>query len=326
VTSLHSGHGGVDEGGTKDATAMIIDSFPAAVIQYRDPSMLKPHPDASLIPQMGPDEYDDLVEDIEKRGIIDPLVVTEEGHVIDGRERLLAAMANGLQTVPVRAFRGDESEQRDFMLRAAVLRRHLTTGQRKALAAKLIVAEPAKSDRSIAKTTGISRPTVAMLRDDLEARDQVAESVTSTGADGKTYPRPVVVTEGSDTPEAETSTDYDDLFAHAEDPKKRYRLGERVNGHYPAGRLKAIAKQYGTTVGKLKEHVAYWEKTSSCYRLLELQAGHAARLFDLDHWVTDGDGTVAELIPAIPARERKQLRTTLRKGIKRIEKMIEALS
>jgi len=313
------------------ANAMIDTGRVAVVIQSRDPNSLKPHPDASLIPQMSPDEYNELVEDIERRGIVDPLVATADDTVLDGRHRLMAARAIGLQSVPAREFGGDASEQRDFMLRAAVLRRHLTTTQRKALAAQLIIAEPEQSDRSIAKATRISRPIVRKVRRKLERHGQVATIATSTGADGKTYPRPVAVIEGSDTPEAEIPTDYDDLFANAEDPKTRYRLGEKLNGEkvgrdYPKGRLKAIAKQYGTTVGKLKEHVAYWDEVIYCYRQLEGRAGMATDYwFDFDSYVGRGHGTFAEIIPAIPADERKELRAELRKAVRTIEKMIEAL-
>jgi ParB/RepB/Spo0J family partition protein len=301
-------------------------------IQQRDLGRLKPHPEADLIPQMRPDEYNDLVEDIEQRGIVDPLVVTGESIVIDGRHRLMAAKALGLESVPVREFEGDASEQRDFMLRAALLRRHLTTAQRKALAAQLIITEPGRSGRSVAKAAGISRPTVTMIRHDLEAHEQVAESATSTGTDGKTYPRPVTVIEGFDTPETETPTEYDDLFAHAEDPKTRYRLGEKLNGErvdgdYPKGRLRAIAKQHGTTIGKLKEHVAYWGQANLGQYVMERQISPIAECWpDLDDSVAMYDISYTDVISTIPAQERKQLRASLRKGIKRIEKMIEALT
>jgi ParB-like chromosome segregation protein Spo0J len=304
---------------------------PADVIQDRDPGLLKPHPEAELIPQMTPDEYDALVEDVERRGITDPLVVTEDDIVLDGRHRLMAARAIGLETVPVRVFKGDESAQRDFMLRAALLRRHLTIAQRKDLAAKLIVTEPEKSDRSIAKATGISRPTVATIRDDLEAQGQVAESATSSGADGKTYPRPVVVPDEPNTPAAEIATDYDELIAHADDPKVRYRLGEKLNGEkvnrqYPKGRLKAIAKSHGVLVKQLREHVAYWEEANLGQDYLRQRISLSAeRWLDLDDVVSVTGLSYSEVVSTMPALERRKMQALLRKAIENLEKTIEAL-
>lgn len=49
--------------------------------------------------------------------------------------------------------------------------------------------DPTRSDRQIAKAAGVSQPTVSATRHALEASGDVKEVITSTGADGKTYPR-----------------------------------------------------------------------------------------------------------------------------------------
>ena len=48
---------------------------------------------------------------------------------------------------------------------------------------------PQVSDRQIAKALGVSHPTVATARKELEENGQVVKFTTSTGADGKAYPR-----------------------------------------------------------------------------------------------------------------------------------------
>ena len=62
---------------------------------------LRIHPDAQLVPEMRPEEYADLLADIEAHGIKTPLEVDGET-VLDGRHRLRAAQELQLEAVPVR--------------------------------------------------------------------------------------------------------------------------------------------------------------------------------------------------------------------------------
>ena len=50
-------------------------------------------------------------------------------------------------------------------------------------------AAPEKSDRQLAKAIGVSQPTVSATRKELEQKGELIKSITSTGADGKEYPR-----------------------------------------------------------------------------------------------------------------------------------------
>jgi hypothetical protein len=49
---------------------------------------------------------------------------------------------------------------------------------------------PERSDRQIAAALGVSHTTVATVRDELEGGGQIGHLNETTGADGKTYPRP----------------------------------------------------------------------------------------------------------------------------------------
>jgi N6-adenosine-specific RNA methylase IME4 len=80
-------------------------------------------------------EYEAFRADIAADGILSPLEITEEGLVLDGRQRLRAARELELKAVPVRVIAVDDPL--DFMLRAALLRRQLTPSQRAALALEL---------------------------------------------------------------------------------------------------------------------------------------------------------------------------------------------
>jgi hypothetical protein len=48
------------------------------------PGELRLHPEASLVPEMTPAEYDELRRDIERRGLLVPLEVTPRRVVLDG--------------------------------------------------------------------------------------------------------------------------------------------------------------------------------------------------------------------------------------------------
>ena len=104
--------------------------------------ILRAHPDARLVPEMRPHEYADLLADIRERGVLAPLEVINDV-VLDGRHRLKAAVELGLKDVPVHQvlLGGDESE-RDWVLKAAVLRRHLTDDQRAMMAAMYAKEHP----------------------------------------------------------------------------------------------------------------------------------------------------------------------------------------
>src|SRR3990167_6840232 len=98
------------------------------------PSMLTPHAEAGLIPEMRPDEWRAFVSDVREHGIVEPLAVLGSV-VLDGRHRLRAALEVGLDAVPVRDLSLNGADARDFMLRAALLRRHLSDDQRAVIAA-----------------------------------------------------------------------------------------------------------------------------------------------------------------------------------------------
>lgn len=105
-----------------------------------DPTTLKNHTLAHLIPEMRGNEWRDFYADVALRGIKVPLEILADGTIVDGRHRLRAALELGLREVPVvdASLSGDSPEV--YMLKAAVLRRHLTDDQRAAMAA-LWVAE-----------------------------------------------------------------------------------------------------------------------------------------------------------------------------------------
>jgi hypothetical protein len=92
-----------------------------------------PHEYASLFPMMKGEQFRQLVESIREDGLQEP-VITYEGKVLDGRNRQLACANLGIHPT-YKAYKG--ADPLAYVMRVNLVRRHLTTGQRAMVAAKL---------------------------------------------------------------------------------------------------------------------------------------------------------------------------------------------
>jgi hypothetical protein len=142
------------------------------------------HPIAELFPMIDDKELAELAEDIKKNGLLEPIMIYE-GKILDGRNRYKAAKLAGLvlKNWQCRQFVRDDAEA--FVISANIRRRHLTTEQKRDLLAKLIKADPAASDRSIAKVAGVDNKTIGAVRAGLETTEEFPQLETRVGADGK---------------------------------------------------------------------------------------------------------------------------------------------
>ncbi len=94
---------------------------------------LKIHLAADWLPELSPQEFEELRDDIQKRGLREPILV-KDGHVIDGRHRLRAC--NELDIEP-QIVEYEGSDCVDEIFSRNLFRRHLTADQRAMLVAKL---------------------------------------------------------------------------------------------------------------------------------------------------------------------------------------------
>lgn len=106
------------------------------------------HPVAELFPLLEGDAFEELKADIRENGLRVPIVVTSNGVILDGRNRWRACQAvdaASRDSLPAKSRLQYEvvdlpaASQADFVLSLNVHRRHLTTGQRAMLAARLRV-------------------------------------------------------------------------------------------------------------------------------------------------------------------------------------------
>ncbi len=144
------------------------------------------HPLADLFPLMEGAEFDALVADIKANGLHYP-VILYDGKILDGRNRYHACLAAGFEPA-VR--NGDNwiGDPASFVISRNIHRRHLTTGQKSDLIAKLLKRDPSKSDRQIAKTVKASPTFVGKVRAQKEASGDVSTVDTRTDTKGRKQP------------------------------------------------------------------------------------------------------------------------------------------
>jgi N6-adenosine-specific RNA methylase IME4 len=89
-------------------------------------------------------EYGELRSSIAEGGMLVPLEATSESVLLDGRARLQAARELGHEHVPVRIVAPEDEVE--YMVRAALLRRHLSASQKAALALELVRYEELRDE------------------------------------------------------------------------------------------------------------------------------------------------------------------------------------
>ncbi|MFT2093268.1 ParB/RepB/Spo0J family partition protein [Acidiphilium multivorum] len=164
-----------------------------------------------------------------------PLRIVRNGDrfiLVDGFHRFAAAQNLGLETVPVEIL--DPPPDGDLFGLAFALNaahgRPLNLSDRRAFAARLLQAAPETSDREIGRRAGLSQPTVAKVRRELEARDDIAPAESRVGRDGRAYRTSTVQDLGRPQGGISLTEALSNLFTPAErrTQRKLVRYFERV--------------------------------------------------------------------------------------------------
>jgi hypothetical protein len=160
---------------------------PKAVAKPADPApatswrnILPVHPAAELFPRMSPDELCELGEDMLENGVTSPIALWRADpkaqlQMLDGINRLDAIeLVTGcpVEVGPPSLMAGDflatdkvivldkTTDPYAYVISANIHRRHLNTGQKRELIARVLKADPNKSDRQIAANVKASPTTV----------------------------------------------------------------------------------------------------------------------------------------------------------------------
>lgn len=140
-----------------------------------------------VMPGLTDEEFADLEQSIKADGVLVPIIVTEDGEIIDGHHRAKIARKLGVHCPEV-VKHGDPTELRTFAYSLNLHRRHLTREQKRELIAQSLRQDPGLPDVQHAKRTGVSDKTVTAVRHDLEGRSEIPNVDTRTDSMGRQQP------------------------------------------------------------------------------------------------------------------------------------------
>jgi len=154
-----------------------------------------------LLPEMAPEQFEALKEDIAERGVLTPIDIDEEGNILDGHNRYRAWLELKKNELPPTIVRAglNELEKRAFARKNNILRRHLTREQVRELIEAQLKETPELSDRRAAKELGIDHKTVGAARERLISSGEIPSCGKTVGVDGRARGKPRRSSRGEDT-------------------------------------------------------------------------------------------------------------------------------
>lgn len=144
-----------------------------------------------LFPDLSAEDYAALKRDIRERGVLVAVEYDDQGNILDGHHRVrawteLAYEGAELEPYPRVIREGmTDAEKRAHVRRLNILRRHLTQEQKRDLIRDQVRETPERSNRQVATSLGVSHPTVATVRSEMEHVGDVERFTTSTDTLGR---------------------------------------------------------------------------------------------------------------------------------------------
>ncbi len=137
------------------------------------------------LPPLTPEHLASLRESISQQGIQSPVIVDQNGGVIDGFARLEICDELKIQCPRiVQQFESDEERIR-VRLSLNVARRQLTSKQKRVVIESYLKGDPSIANNHLGEILGVSENTVKSVRKELEATSQIAKLTKFRGKDGK---------------------------------------------------------------------------------------------------------------------------------------------
>jgi hypothetical protein len=137
---------------------------------------------------IGKEDRKNLEEDIEKNGVRDPIKVYQnlegEFFVIGGFNRWEIANNLELDQIPIDIYNGTTDEIKELVINDNLVRRHLTTEQKRKIAGFLLSQNPGQSNRAIAEQVKVDPKTIAKVRIEKEEKGEIEPVNATVGRDG----------------------------------------------------------------------------------------------------------------------------------------------
>ncbi len=198
------------------------------------------------MPPLKPEELEALKQNIIDTGITVPIVVDENGDIIDGYHRYQIAQELGIECPHVTVEDLTEGQKIGMAISLNVHRRMLTQKQKRELLAKSIKADPQVSDREHGRRTGTDHKTAAAARTEMEGRGEIPTPKKRTDSKGRKQPaekpKPTPTSAESEqpsTPATEPITEDEPTptrpVATKFDPPPIADAGETTNGDFTIG-------------------------------------------------------------------------------------------
>ena len=99
--------------------------------------IVKLHPVTSLFPEMSEDDFLTLKEDIREHGQMEPIWLSADGRIIDGRHRYKACRELHIEPAYSKTKYEDDATLSNVVISLNLKRRHLNESQRSMIAARL---------------------------------------------------------------------------------------------------------------------------------------------------------------------------------------------
>lgn len=141
------------------------------------------HPVAALFPMLAGEEFGDLVADIKANGLLQSIVLDQEGRILDGRNRLAACKVADVQPHYTTY---DGTDAASYALSVNIARRHLTKGQRAMIAAKAC-PETGQTIREMADATFLSKTRISLAAVVIQHAPELVDAVIAGGSLDQAY-------------------------------------------------------------------------------------------------------------------------------------------
>jgi phage N-6-adenine-methyltransferase len=141
-----------------------------------------------VMPDLSDEEFAELKTDIAARGVMIPVEYDEDGEVLDGHHRIKVCRELGIDWPKITRFGLDEAGKRLHARKLNLARRHLNQAAKRSLIEEQLKETPEVSNRRIAEGLGVSHPTVATVRSEMESTGKIYQLERTLGADGKSRP------------------------------------------------------------------------------------------------------------------------------------------
>ena len=111
-------------------------SFRQTIALLQQPKAFEIHPVSEIFPAMTPEEFQRLVESIKDHGLNDPIALSSDGRIVDGKERYRACLEAGVEprfkTLP------EDTDLLSYAMDMNIHRQHLTEDQRACVAVEYL--------------------------------------------------------------------------------------------------------------------------------------------------------------------------------------------